>query len=133
MCWVEQRLGGVTVCARRETLNVNKYRLYVQSSQIGIVAASATNPCGSISILAAIAAPPAPEISSVYSLDDSFAAILRKIECEDPVEVCWTSQHFGMAQRTYGVVITGLPMILHRDARKLVIFRMALVVFCPII
>src|SRR5258706_1505675 len=67
-----------------------------------------------------------------YSLDDLFAAIPCKIECEDPVEVCWTSQHFGMAQRTYGVVITGLPMILHRDARKLVIFRMALVVFCPI-
>src|SRR5258705_13511669 len=67
-----------------------------------------------------------------YSLDDLCAAIPGKIECEDPVEVCWTSQHFGMAQRTYGVVITGLPMILHRDARKLVIFRMALVVFCPI-
>src|SRR5216683_3250049 len=52
-----------------------------------------------------------------YSLVDLFAAIPREIESEDPVEVCWTSQHVGMAQRAYGVVITGVPMILHRDAR----------------
>jgi hypothetical protein len=37
-----------------------------------------------------------------------------------------------MAERAHRIVITGAPMILHRQARKLVVLRVAFVVLRPI-
>ena len=57
-----------------------------------------------------------------------FATILLKIEGGDAVRPGRALQHLGVAQRAHGVVVAGAPMILHRQAGKLVVLRVAFVV-----
>ena len=56
------------------------------------------------------------------------ATILLKIERGHAVRTGRASQHFGMTKGAQRIVITGAPMILHREAGKLVVLGVAFVV-----
>src|ERR1700730_13828530 len=57
-----------------------------------------------------------------------FATILLKIERGDAVRTGRAGQHLGMTKGAQRIVITGAPMILHREAGKLVVLGVAFVV-----
>src|SRR4051812_47224055 len=50
-----------------------------------------------------------------------FAAVFSKIKGLDAFDGCWALQHRWVAQRAHGIVITGAPVLVHREARELVI------------
>src|SRR6516225_7005310 len=62
-----------------------------------------------------------------YGSGGSFAAVMCKVEGENPFEVGRPFQHLGMPQRAHGILVAGAPMLLHRQARELVVLRVALV------
>src|SRR6478752_276372 len=68
----------------------------------------------------------------IDSLHSSFATVALEIEREDAVQARGASKNFGMAQRAYCVVVTRAPMVLHRQARKLVVLGVTFVVLSPV-
>src|ERR1700730_9053493 len=62
----------------------------------------------------------------------SFTTVAFEIEREDAVQARGASKTLGMAQRTYCVVVTRAPMVLHRQARKLVVLGVTFVVLSPV-
>src|SRR5690606_1230601 len=58
----------------------------------------------------------------------SFAAGLGEIEGEHAFQMARPFERLFMPKRAHRVVVSGAPVILHREARELVVLRMALVV-----
>src|SRR6516165_5642732 len=61
------------------------------------------------------------EVCGVKSCGRS-AILFGEIEGKDPIHSIWALQYLRMAKRTNGIVVAGLPVLLHRAAGKLVIF-----------
>src|SRR5215831_10159476 len=57
----------------------------------------------------------------------SFAASLREIEGEHTFQMARPLKHLLMPQRAHRVVVSGAPVILHREPRELVVLRVAFV------
>src|SRR5262252_4848655 len=58
------------------------------------------------------------------------AILLREIKGKDPVRAVWPSQHLRMAKRTNRVAVARLPVLLHRAAGELEIFRATFIILC---
>src|SRR5882757_5170087 len=61
-------------------------------------------------VLKQTSAPPLPSAPGGAS---SFTAVLCKVEGENTLEALGTLEHLRVAQRAYGVVVAGAPMVLH--------------------
>src|SRR6202035_5542663 len=70
---------------------------------------------------------------SGFSIDwYSFTTVAFEIEREDAVQARGASKNLGVAQRADCVVVTRAPMVLHRQARKLVVLGVTFVVLSPV-
>src|SRR6185369_16627665 len=65
-------------------------------------------------------------------LKNSFATLRGKVKCIDTFVISRTFKHLAMTQRATDVVVTSAPMLLHAQSRKLVVLRMAFIIFGPI-
>ena len=54
------------------------------------------------------------------------------VEGANAFQLVRTLQHFRMAQRANGILVTSLPVFFHGPARELVVLRMALVVLAAV-
>src|SRR6185503_886873 len=58
----------------------------------------------------------------------SLAAVLGQIEGENAFEALRTLQNLRVTQCAPSIVVTGAPMLLHAEAREVVVLRMTLIV-----
>jgi hypothetical protein len=61
-----------------------------------------------------------------------FTSVRREIERKCAGVIAGPLQHRGMTQRAARVVVSGAPVLLHAQARELVVLGMAFVVPCAI-
>src|SRR5579862_9052401 len=62
----------------------------------------------------------------------SIPAVISDVEGEDAFAVPWQLKHLLMAKRARRVVVSGPPMVLHRQPRELVVLGLVLVILRPV-